>query len=387
MKAVILAAGEGTRLEPLTYARPKPMVPVANRPLLEYVIEAVDEAGIDEVVLVVGYKRERIQSHFGDGDDWDVDIEYAVQEKQLGTGHAILQAEPYIDGPFIAMNGDRILDANDIATLLARQRETDGPLMSVVHSEHPRRFGVVELDGDRVESIVEKPPEHEVRSNFINAGAYAFDERIFDAIRETSTAGELAITATLSTLAADDELHAIRFQGEWLDVSYLWDLLTVNARVLDHSTATIPDSVSIHETATVQGDVAIDTDVRLRPGAVLLPGTSLGRNVDVGANAVVKNSVVLPDATIGDGAVIRDSIVGANTTVGSNSTFEGGRTDVLSAGDVHEGVRFGGAVGDNSHLCGGVSVEPGTVVGNDVHAGTAVTLRGRIDSGTIVRRG
>ena len=107
MKAVILAAGEGRRLDPLTNRRPKPMVPVRNQPLLEYVIEAVSAAGIDEIVLVVGYKRDRIQQHFGDGDDWGVTIEYVVQEKQLGTGHAVLQAEAVIDGDFLVLNGDR----------------------------------------------------------------------------------------------------------------------------------------------------------------------------------------------------------------------------------------------------------------------------------------
>jgi glucose-1-phosphate thymidylyltransferase len=386
MKAVILAAGEGTRLEPLTEARPKPMVPVANRPLLEYVIEAVRDAGISQIVLVVGYKRERIQNHFGDGDDWGVDVEYVVQDKQLGTGHAILQAEPAIDGPFLALNGDRILDTSDIGRLMARAEATDGPIVSVVQSENPSRYGVVETAGDRVQSIVEKPLARDVRSTFINAGAYAFDRGIFEAIRATSTRGELSITATLSALADDDEIRAIRFEGIWLDVSNLWDLLTVNKRVLDRLDPAEATDDS-HERAVVHDSVTIDDDVRLRAGAVLLPGTAIGRNVDVGANAVIKNSVVFPDATIGDGAVIRDSIVGANTTVGSNGTFEGGRTDMLSNGELHRRVRFGGVVGDNSHLNGGVSVEPGTVIGNDVHAGTGVSIGGEIESGSLVRRG
>ena len=95
--AVVLAAGEGRRLEPLTNRRPKPMVPVANRPLLEHVVEAVAAAGINRIALVVGYRQERIRNHFGDGDDWGVTIEYVEQSTQLGTGHAVLQAEPVVD--------------------------------------------------------------------------------------------------------------------------------------------------------------------------------------------------------------------------------------------------------------------------------------------------
>ncbi|MFC6988742.1 sugar phosphate nucleotidyltransferase [Haloplanus sp. GCM10025708] len=110
MKAIIMAAGEGRRLEPLTNRRPKPMIPVGNQPVLEYVVEAVADAGIDDIVLVVGYKRDRIQTYFGDGNDWGVDVSYAVQEKQLGTGHAVLQAEPHVDGAFVVLNGDRIIE-------------------------------------------------------------------------------------------------------------------------------------------------------------------------------------------------------------------------------------------------------------------------------------
>ena len=112
--AVILAAGAGRRLEPLTNRRPKPMVPVANRPLLEHVIETVAAAGIDRIVLVVGYKQERIRNHFGDGDEWDVTIEYVEQSTQLGTGHAVLQAESIVDDPFIVLNGDRIVDVEAV---------------------------------------------------------------------------------------------------------------------------------------------------------------------------------------------------------------------------------------------------------------------------------
>ncbi|AEN05341.1 Glucosamine-1-phosphate N-acetyltransferase [halophilic archaeon DL31] len=384
MKAVILAAGEGRRLRPLTRTRPKPMLPIANRPLLEHVLEACCEAGVEEFVFVVGYNRERIQNHFGDGDEWDVDIEYATQHKQLGTGHAILQAEPYVNGEFVALNGDRIVEPSAISAVVDGQRERGGPVMAITRVERPEDYGVVETDGQEVVSITEKPPAWTVTTEFINAGVYGFDQSVFDLLRSVESDGELAITAAIQQAGT---LRAATFDGLWLDVSNLWDLLSVNARSLDGFAGTTTESADVHEEATIVDPVALGSDVRVRPGARVLPGTSLGDNVEIGSNAVVSNAVVLADATIGDGAVVRDCIVGENTVIGANTTVAGGDAEMVVDGTFHEGVRLGGVVGDNASVGGGATIAPGTVLGNDtiVESGTAVD--GRIDDGTEVRRG
>ena len=383
MKAVILAAGEGTRLQPLTESRPKPMLPVGNRPLLEHVVEAVIEAGIDDIVLVVGYRRERIQSYFGDGDAWGVDIEYAVQEKQLGTGHAVLQAEGHVHGPFIALNGDRIVGADDIASVVNSLKETGETTLAVARAERPSEYGVVSLEGDTVIDIVEKPPRHATPSDIVNAGIYGFTPDIFDALRETDTDGELAVTDTLERLAEEKAVDAVMLSGRWMDVSYLWDLLRVNDHV---GKAAMADSARVSEAATVVGDVAVGADARVRPGARVLTGTALGDNVHVSANAVVSNSIVLPDATIGPGAVVRDAVIGENATVAANSTVEGGDADVVVGGRVHESVRLGAVVGDNTRIGGAATLAPGTVVGNRVDVETGAHVEGRIESDALVRR-
>lgn len=201
--AVVLAAGEGRRLAPLTNRRPKPMVLVANRPILEYVVSAIADAGIDRILLVVGYRQERIRNHFGD--DWDVDIEYVVQETQLGTAHAVLQAESAVDGPFLVLNGDHIVNSSVVERVrdeIASDGDESGPVMSVARTERPSDYGVVSLEGDYVVDITEKPTGP-VRSELINAGIYGFDPSIFDAIRKTPTeAGEMAITTTRRSLRA-----------------------------------------------------------------------------------------------------------------------------------------------------------------------------------------
>jgi NDP-sugar pyrophosphorylase family protein len=389
MKAVILAAGEGNRLEPLTETRPKPMIPVANQPVLEYVVEAVADAGIDEIVLVVGYERSRIQSHFGDGDDWDVTIEYAVQEKQLGTAHAVLQARPHVDEPFLVLNGDRIIDPTAVERV-ATACDGDAEAVATVTSvDIPTRYGVVHLDGDRVVEIREKPPEHEASTNLINAGVYAFRPSVFDRLDETvaGTHGETGLPSTLNDLAAEATVRAVRYDGRWLDLTYLWDLPFLNGQLLAELDAPDADDASVSEDASVAADVAVDRGSSVRPFATIGRGVALGENVSVGAGAVVSNTVVMADATIEPGAVVRDAVIGQNATVGANATVAGGRGDLVVEGTYHEDVRLGGVVGDNATLGADVTLAPATVVGTDATVDPGLTLDRRVPSGTEVRRG
>ena len=387
--AVILAAGEGRRLAPLTNRRPKPMVPVANRPLLEHIVETVAAAGIDRVILVVGYKQERIRNHFRDGDDWGVTIEYVEQPTQLGTGHAVLQAEPVVDGSFVVLNGDRIVDAEAVAGVRDHIREDDSPVVTVTAVESPRDYGVVQLDGDRVTDITEKP-EGPVDTNRINAGVYGFSSAIFDAIRATQTTEELAITATLNNIATSRTVTALRYDGRWLDVSNLWDVLTVNAALIqdrNHAQDAPSTSQRVDDTVTLAEDVVLAGNVRIGPNATLSGATAVGSNVTVAANAVVENSVVFPDAVIGPGAVVRDAVVAGNAQIGPNATITGGASTVVVGDAVHRNVTFGGVVGDNTSIGGGATLTDGAVVGDDVRADAGVVIDGYIESGAVVRRG
>ncbi|AZQ14250.1 sugar phosphate nucleotidyltransferase [Halorubrum sp. PV6] len=387
--AVILAAGEGRRLEPLTNRRPKPMVPVANRPLLEHVVEAVAGAGIDRIVLVVGYKQERIRNHFGDGDDWGVTIEYVEQSTQLGTGHAVLQAEPVVDGSFVVLNGDRIVDSAAVSAVRERLGDGNAQLVTATAVESPRDYGVVHLDGDRVTEIDEKP-EGPVDTNRINAGVYGFSPTVFDAIRATNVTGELAITATLNDLAERDAVTCVEYDGRWLDVSNLWDVLTVNAALIhdtDHARDAPATSQRVGDTVTVADDVVLAGNVRVGSNATLSGATAVGSNVSIAANAVVENSVVFPDAVIGPGAVVRDAVVAGNARIGPNATVTGGLSTVVVGDAVHRGVTLGGVVGDNSSVGGGATLTDGAVVGDDVQAEAGVVIDGRIEPGAVVRRG
>ena len=384
MKAAILAAGEGNRLQPLTNRRPKPMLPVANRPILEYVIEAVAAAGIDEIVLIVGYERTRIQTYFGDGDEWGVDIEYARQDPQLGTGHAVEQIRSLVSDDFLVLNGDRIIEPELIEGLASDT--VSAPAVGVTRVESPARYGVVELDGDRVAGIDEKP-DREPSSEIINAGVYRFAPAVFEAIDRTqpSAAGEITLPATIETLAAETEVTAVRYRGLWMDISQLWDLLSANDVLLDRKAC--PSAGSVDTTASVSDRSCTADGSTVGPNATLKSGTTLGPNVTVEANAVLSNTVVMGDATIGDGAVLRDCIVAENATIGPNTTVTGGETRVIVQGTVYEDVRLGGVVGDNTTVGGNVTLRAGSVVGDGVTIGDSAVIEGRIPPNTEVRRG
>lgn len=388
MKAVVLAAGEGRRLRPLTALRPKPMVPVGNKPVLEHVVEALVEGGVTDIVFVVGYRRERIQSHFEDGDDWNADIEYVVQEKQLGTGHALLQAEEEVDEEFLVVNGDSFVDADLVADLV--KAEGGSTAVAVTRSDEPTDYGVVETEGDVIVGLEEKPRVYDAGTETINAGVYRFDTRIFDEIRGSSGGGEMALTdAVVRRAESRDDGGGVRavYTDEWTDISHLWDILRVNAEMVGGARSTGErEAVSReHSTAHVADAVAVGENVRVGPNATVLPGTSLGDNVSVGAGAVVANSVLFADATVGENAVVRDCVVAGNASVGPNATVEGGKADVVVEGELYQDVRLGGVVGDNSEVGGGTCLVPGTVLGNDVRLLTGATANGRVESGTVIR--
>ncbi len=387
MKAVVLAAGTGRRLWPLTENRPKPMIPAVNRPILEHVLEALEAAGVDEVLLVVGANRQRVQSYFGNGREWAFDVSYVVQERQLGTGHALLQAEAVIGESFLALNGDRIIDAELIERVRDRHRETNEPVVSVTRVPEPSRYGVVDLDGTELRAIDEKPPPGRTTSKFINAGVYGFAPDVFAAIRNTETRGERALTDTLSELLADRRLQAVTYRGTWLDVSEPWDLLDMNDSLIAAGDSGRAGSATVDPTAAVAEATVVGDDVVIHPQAAVLRGVTLGDNVSVGPGAIVENAVVLSDVTLRAGAVVTDCIVGANTTVGPNTTVKGGTTDVLLEDRVYHGVTFGGLFGDNVEIGANVAVQPGTVVGNGATVGDGTHVSGRIDDGTAVRRG
>ena len=389
MKAVVLAAGKGRRLWPLTERRPKPMIPVANRPILEHIIEALENAGISEIILVVGANRKRIQSHFGNGEGFDLEITYAVQEEQLGTGHALLQAANMLGEPFIALNGDRIIEPSIVSDVRQRYETTGEPTVAVTRVDTPSRFGVVDVADGTVQAIEEQPIPELASSDLINAGVYAFSPDIFAAIRQLETHGEQALTDAINAVLEEQRVQAVPYEGLWADVSEPWDLLSVNDTLLSREWAA--ESPTSEQpccgTAVSAGPVCCGAGVEIESYTTIRHSVALGDNVRLHPNVTVTNSILLPDATIKSGAVITDSIIGANTTVGPNTTLQGGTTDVVITGTVYEDVMFGCLLGDNVEVGANVTVQPGTIVGNNTTVESGTHITGRVADDSRITRG
>lgn len=236
MKAVVLAAGKGVRLRPITEKIPKVMVKLKGKPLLERILNKLTNTGIEEIVLIVGYKREVIEKYFGDEFN-GIPLKYFVQEPQLGTANAILLVENYIKGNFLVLNGDVLVESG-LLKELAVVDEFD-PYDAIIVGRKvsdPWRYGVLVLEGNDVGGIVEKPAPGEEPSNIINAGIYRFDEKIFPAIKSTqlSQRTEYEIVDSIKLLIeAKAKVGLMLYEGLCFDIGDKEDLRKAEEIVKD----------------------------------------------------------------------------------------------------------------------------------------------------------
>ncbi len=399
MQCVILAAGEGKRMRPLTASRPKVMLPVANRPMIEYLIIAARECGITDFVLVVGYGEKEIRTHFGDGSSRGVSIHYVTQRQQLGTADAVRAAEPLIRERFLLMNGDMILKGRDIEAICAK----GAPCMGIFPSSRPEQFGVVTVDGDRVTGLVEKsskPP-----SNLINAGVYLFDEDIFAVLSELtlSERGEYELTDALFKYIEDGRLIAHRL-AFWLDIGAPWNLLDANeAMMKDLSYAVLgeieegvfisgPISLgkgSVIKSGTyIEGPCTIGEDCRIGPHAYLRGSTAIGDGCHIGHSTEIKNSVILPGTKIPHFNYIGDSVIGSGCNFGAGTKIANLRHDhnIIKVGGYNSGrKKFGAVIGDNVQFGINCSVNVGCVVGSGVKVAPHQHVSGTIADNTTIQ--
>ncbi|WP_132057788.1 sugar phosphate nucleotidyltransferase [Halorussus amylolyticus] len=395
--AIVLAAGEGTRLRPLTRNRPKPMLPAADRPILEHVFDALIGAGIERLHVVVGYKRDRVQDHFGPTYR-NVPIDYVVQKKQLGSGHALLGARESVadDEGFLVVNGDQIIEQKMVEDILdAFEDDGASTMLAVTERADVSHYGAVVTEGDRVTDLVEKPDTDEYR--LLNAGVYAFDASIFDAVEETPRVqGELALTDTLVRLIdRDSTVRGVTTEGLWVDATYPWDLLDVARELLLGGRVTEPeradsvwvaDSATVHDDATLQGPVVVGPDSEVRPGAVVGPFAAVGRNATVGANAVISRSVLDTDTRVGPNSTLLDCVTGQGVALGANATVSGGPGDVRVEDRVFEDQPLGALLADRVRADGAVSFDPGTLVGPGARLHTGVSVSENISERAEVYR-
>lgn len=331
MKALVLAGGLGTRLRPLTYTRPKHLLPIANRPHVEHVFDLLLRHGVDGVVLLTSYLAEAFADAVASAAARGLDVEVTHEAEPLGTAGALKNAQHLVgDGTFLAFNGDVLTDV-DLGELVAfhRDRGAEATLL-LTPVDDPSAYGVVPTrDDGRVEGFVEKPPRHEATTNLVNAGVYVLEPSVLDRI----PAGEVWSAERQlfpELVSSDAPLYARGTDAYWMDIG-------------------TPDKYLAANLDALAGRFSTDAVASPGPGAVLAAGSAsvddgarvqwacLGDGVKVGRGAVVERAVLLPGALVSEGAVVVDAILGAGAAVAPGAVV---RDAAVADGDtIEDGAR------------------------------------------------
>ncbi len=396
MKAVILAAGKGKRLMPITSSRPKPMIPLAGKPILEYTILGLKDAGINEILLIVGYKKEAIREYFGNGQGkFDVKIDYIAQEELLGTANAVNYAKNFVkDEPFLLTYGDLMIEPKIFKDILEKFKETKiEVLMSLLEVNNPQDYGIVTLKSDGfVEKITEKPLPELNLGNLANAGIYIFDPLIFKAIEKTekSIRGEYELTDSLEILIHQlngNILGYIIKDHFWSDIGLPWQLFESNSFVLERigkkilgdieenvqifGNVYIGKNTNVKSGSYIQGPCYIGKNTLIGPNAFIRPYTSIEDNCHIGTSEV-KNSLIFSNSSAPHFNYVGDSIICENVNLGAGSKISNLRFDNKSVKVKIEGKiidsgrrKLGAFIGPNVQTGINTSVMCGKMIGEN----------------------
>lgn len=387
MKAVILAAGEGKRLRPITSTRPKPLIPIAGKPLLEHTILGLKAAGIDEVLLIVGYKEQLIKDYFGDGiDKFNIKIEYITQEEYLGTAHAAGYAKDFVkDDTILMMYGDILVDPIVFKELVEKfhDSKTEG-LISLIEVSNPKEFGIITLNSNGyVEKITEKPSPELNLGNLANAGIFIFESLIFKAIEmtEKSVRDEYEFTDSMELLINQLNGKIIGYTIKeyfWSDIGLPWQLLDANNFILKSLERQILGNVEpnvhifgnvhigkdtiVRSGSYIQGPCYIGDNNIIGPNAFIRPNTSIENNCVIGISEV-KSSIILSNSNVPHFNFVGDSIICENVNLGAGTNIANLRLD-----DAHIKVKIKGKSINSQRR------KLGTVIGPNVKTGINVSI-------------
>jgi glucose-1-phosphate thymidylyltransferase len=371
------------------------MLPVAGRPILQHVVQSLVASGVREIVMVVGYKKERIMSYFEDGRRFGASIEYVVQEKQLGTAHALSLARRKLDDDAIVLAGDNIIDQKAVSGLLDRGAS---PCVLFTESDMPSKYGVMEVSEGRVGRIVEKPQAGE--GNIINTGIYRLDGRSLDAIAEGVALGQWGMTDILRRELGRIDLKAARCEGRWLDAVFPWDLIHLNEMAMSLHGQEVAGTVE--EGAALKGPVQIGKGCRIRsgcyiegpviigegcdlgPSASVFPSSFIGNGCSIGACSVVSNSILMPGVSLSSHSHVSRGVLGEGVRAGPGLMASSGAAFVRVDGEFHRVESIGAMIGDDAEIGSRVVLSQGAVLGAGCRVGDGAVLGGSVPDRSIV---
>ncbi len=304
-----MAAGQSTRMYPITLTQPKPLVHIANKPILAHQLDQL-EGLVNEVILVVGYKSKMLQEAFGYSYR-NIAIGYVEQEEQLGTGHAAMQAGPYIKDRFLLMNGDDLYARQDIEACLQHE-------YTITAQEVPdvRPFSEVVLQNGLVHDIVEKPQNP--AGNLASIGLFALDKKIFDILNTIpkSPRGEYELPDAIIKLMQIVDMHCHVVAGYWIPVGYPWHILNANDFLLEQYFGEISAGSTIASGVTVDGRLRLDKHSVIQPGTSIRGNVIIGRHCAIGPNCIITGNTAIGDHTVlGAGAIIENSVIDRHSRI------------------------------------------------------------------------
>jgi len=403
MKALVLTAGEGKRLRPLTINRSKSMLMIAGRPVLQYIIDSLVENGIRDIIVVVGHGREELIDHFQMGGDLGVRIRYVIQHKQEGVESAILTAREELEDEeeFLLVNGDVLVEPEMVKRILSNHETVGGDVtMLVTLVSNPEQFGTVKIGANGVvEKLVEKGGPDRYVSNYAVAGVSIFSKETLDLLEKHGV-----MEKTIEELiACGKQVSAAVWEKEWAEFTWPWDILNANRIVMDRQLrgkgSFIAESAVVHPTVVIEGSVYIDEGSIIRPYTTLRGPIYIGKQVYIGNNSLIRdycslcdgvrigyavemrNTMVFERVNVGRMTYLADSLIGADTCIEAGAQLWNWRpgTEPLFLDSEADAVqvpsqKFGAIVGDNVVIGVNASIYPATRIGENsvISAGCVV---------------
>jgi mannose-1-phosphate guanylyltransferase len=359
MQAVILVGGEGTRLRPLTSTLPKPLVPLVDRPFINFMLEWLRSHGVEDVIMSCGFLATSVRAVIGDGSELGMRVRFVEEPEPRGTAGALKLAEPMLDERFLMLNGDVLTDIDLTGQIAQHERTGARATLALVPVADPSAYGLVILGDDHaVAQFIEKPSAGNLPGNLISAGAYVLEREILDLL---PAGRKVSIERELWPALVGSGLYGYPSDGYWLDIGTPGRYLQGTFDIIEGNVTTSvtellgSDWLAIAEDVELGGRVIppalIGRGVRVGQGAQVGSLVVLAPNVSVGANCKVERSVVLEGAQIADGCELRDCIVAAGCRVGARTRITGGAV-------LGEGV----SVGADNVITRGARIFPGVVL-------------------------
>lgn len=412
MKAVVLAAGEGTRMWPLAANKPKHLLPVAGKPLITHIMDAIKQNRIEEVFVVVGFRGDLIKSTLGDGNRYGLRLEYLEQPAWTGTASALEIAFNAVGRePFLAVYGDLWLTSSAIQAVTEKSRSFPR-VVGVVHVTNPSEYGLVDVSADRLLKIVEKPARKRRAEGWVNAGIYVLDSEVFRAIERTgvSKRAEYELTTSLQYVINDGKeiANAVIASEDWVHIGRPWDLLEANERALAKLSGGMNGTVEqgvvlkgevwvdensiIKSGSYIEGPVCIGRDSTVGPNARIRPSTCIQDRVVVGTSCEVKNSIVMTGTKVPHLSYVGDSIIGENCNLGAGTITANIRFDQETLKSRVKGrlqdtgrKKIGAIMGDEVQTGINVSILPGVRIGSGSWIGPGTIVSKDLEAGQLLR--